>query len=133
MSLPALPCRSVTSPGPATPGRCPASGQRRPPGTTSPRTRTRPRPTGEASASSRSLRKVLLLIQKMIYMSCRWRYWSRMLACCVLLYSRKYFINDSETFFIRDKYCPLTVCLHLMESSWTHFELFRRPGFDSRS
>ena len=28
---------------------------------------------------------------------------------------KKKFMKEKDTFFIWDKYCPLTVCLHLME------------------
>ena len=35
---------------------------------------------------------------------------------------KKKFIFENETFFIRDKYCPLTVCLHLMEPYLTDFK-----------
>ena len=45
----------------------------------------------------------------------RWRYWSRVIACCLLHWSKNYFVDQNESFFIRDKYSHLAICLPLME------------------
>ena len=47
--------------------------------------------------------------------SARWLYWSRMIACCLLHKPKKYFDKQNESFFIRDKYSHLAICLRLME------------------
>ena len=34
------------------------------------------------------------------------------------LTTKKKWINENETFFIHDKYCPVMVWFHLMEPNW---------------
>ena len=48
----------------------------------------------------------------------RWHYWSRMIACCLLHWSKNYFNDQNESFFIRDKYSHLAICLRLLESHY---------------
>ena len=43
---------------------------------------------------------------------------------------KKKIIDENETFLIRDKYCPLTACLHLMEPNRTL--PFKCPWFKSQ-
>ena len=47
--------------------------------------------------------------------SCRLRYQSKMIACCVFSHFKITFIKHDETFFIQDNCCELMSCLHLME------------------
>ena len=46
-----------------------------------------------------------------------WHYCSRMLACCVFHYSTNFFVKQNSFFFIQDKYCHLTLGLHLIQSN----------------
>ena len=46
--------------------------------------------------------------------SCRWRYWSLLIACCIFIKSKIVSIFQKKTFFIRYEHCHPTSCLHLM-------------------
>ena len=40
---------------------------------------------------------------------CRWRYWSRVIACCVYHFSKVVFIEQNETFFHPGRVLPFNV------------------------
>ena len=47
--------------------------------------------------------------------SCRWCYWSRIIACCICHQAKLVVIKSYTTFFARDKCCHLMLYLHLMD------------------
>ena len=57
-------------------------------------------------------------------MSCRWQCWSLMLAWLVFINRESDLVIDNETFFVWDKFCPVMVCLHLMETNTPKIGLF---------
>ena len=49
------------------------------------------------------------------YISCRWQYWSWMMASCIFHFSKVVSIKENKKFFNWDECCHLVMCLHLME------------------
>ena len=71
----------------------------------------------------------LLLSASVASISCRWHHRSQILACGVYQDSRKSFLFfKARHFFIRDKYCHLPLCLHLMVPICFFFNVIVPPS-----
>ena len=51
------------------------------------------------------LSKLSQYFQQWASISCRWRYWSRTIACSIFHYSKKVFVKQYKAFFFLDMYC----------------------------
>ena len=66
--------------------------------------------------------------------SVRWRYWSRLIACCILHEPNFFKYVCYESFFIGDKYSHLAIFLRLMNPHWKLYliSLLHHPPFISK-